>query len=603
MRITRMVRRVTVTLLLAGGTAYADVAQDFATLLDDAWEWQLKENPVFASRLGDRRYNDRWTDMSIEAIEKRQQEQRQLLDRLLAIDSSKLEETDRLNYDLFRRDLQNDIDGNRFRTYLMPVSHRGGIQTLESTAEDLRLQSAQDFEDWLKRMKAVDEVIRQTMDLQERGRRGGYMPPRILMERVPPQIRTQLVENAEESPFFTAFGNMPDAIPPQEQERLRKAAVRIIDEEIVPAYRDYSRYFEQTYLPASRDSIGASELPYGDEFYQHRARVYTTTPMTPDEIHELGLSEVKRIRTAMQSIIDELEFDGDFAAFLQFLRTDPRFYYETPEELFEAYLATAKRIDPELVRLFGKLPRMPYGLRPIPDNIAPDTTTAYYSRPAGDGSRAGYYYVNLYRPEVRPKYEIEVLTVHEAVPGHHLQIALAQEQEGVPEFRKYSGFTAFIEGWGLYSESLGHELGLYRDPYSKFGALTYEMWRAVRLVVDTGIHSRGWTREQAIDFFKDNAAKTELDIVNEIDRYIGNPAQALAYKIGQLKILALREEAEQALGRDFDIREFHDQLLSAGALPLEVLEIRMQDWLAKRLQLAGARTTFMPPAGAGYTTK
>jgi prolyl oligopeptidase len=412
------------------------------------------------------------------------------------------------------------------------------------------------------------------------------------MERVPPQIRTQLVENAEESPFYAAFASMPDSIPPDERERLQKAAARIIDTEIVPAYRDYNRYFERTYLPASRDSIGASELPYGDEFYRHRTRVYTTTSMTPDEIHDLGLSEVSRIRTEMQSIIDELEFDGDFAAFLQFLRTDSRFYYDTPEQLFEAYLATAKRIDPELVRLFGKLPRMPYGLRPIPDNIAPDTTTAYYSRPAGDGSRAGYYYVNLYRPEVRPKYEIEVLTVHEAVPGHHLQIALAQEQEDVPEFRKYSGFTAFIEGWGLYSESLGHELGLYKDPYSKFGALTYEMWRAVRLVVDTGIHSKGWSRQQAIDFFKDNAAKTELDIVNEIDRYIGNPAQALAYKIGQLRILALRAEAERALRADFDIREFHDQLLGAGALPLEVLEIRMKDWLAEQVpgRAAGRRT-------------
>jgi len=592
MPIVRMVRIVTVALSLAGSMAYADAARDFEMLLDEAWEWQLRENPVFASRLGDRRYNDKWADMTIEAVERRHEEQRRFLDRLLAIDPSALEETDRLNYDLFRRDLQNDIDGNRFRTYLMPVSHRGGVQTLDSTAENLRLQSVEDFEDWLKRMQAVDEVIRQTTDLQERGRRGGYMPPRILMERVPPQIRTQLVENAEESPFYAAFASMPDSIPPDERERLQKAAARIIDAEIVPAYRDYSRYFERTYLPASRDSIGASELPYGDELYRHRTRVYTTTSMTPDEIHDLGLSEVSRIRTEMQSIIDELEFDGDFAAFLQFLRTDSRFYYDTPEELFEAYLATAKRIDPELVRLFGKLPRMPYGLRPIPDNIAPDTTTAYYSRPAGDGSRAGYYYVNLYRPEVRPKYEIEVLTVHEAVPGHHLQIALAQEQEDVPEFRKYSGFTAFIEGWGLYSESLGHELGLYKDPYSKFGALTYEMWRAVRLVVDTGIHSRGWSRQQAIDFFKDNAAKTELDIVNEIDRYIGNPAQALAYKIGQLRILALRAEAERALGADFDIREFHDQLLGAGALPLEVLEIRMKDWLAEQVpDRAAARRT------------
>jgi prolyl oligopeptidase len=306
--------------------------------------------------------------------------------------------------------------------------------------------------------------------------------------------------------------------------------------------------------------------------------------MTPDEIHRLGLNEVSRIRAEMQLIIDELEFDGDFAEFLHFLRTDPQFYFDEPEELFDAYLAICKRIDPELVNLFGKLPRMPYGLRAIPDNIAPDTTTAYYSRPSADGTRAGYYYVNLYKPEVRPKYEMEVLSVHEAMPGHHLQIALQMELPDMPDFRRYSGFTAFVEGWGLYSESLGYDLGLYKDPYSKFGALTYEMWRAIRLVVDTGMHYKGWTRQQAIDFFKDNAAKTELDIVNEIDRYIAWPGQALAYKIGQLKILELRGKAEQMLGEDFEIRAFHDQLLGGGALPLEVLETRMNRWLASELQ-------------------
>ncbi|HSD71084.1 MAG TPA: DUF885 domain-containing protein, partial [Woeseiaceae bacterium] len=310
-----------------------------------------------------------------------------------------------------------------------------------------------------------------------------------------------------------------------------------------------------------------------------------TTSMTPEEIHRLGLSEVQRIRGEMQLIIDELEFAGNFEDFLEFLRTDPQFYYETPEQLFDAYLAICKRIDPELVKLFGVLPRMPYGLRPIPDNIAPDTTTAYYSRPAADGSRAGYYYVNLYKPEVRPKYEMEVLSVHEAVPGHHLQIALQMELGDMPDFRRYSGFTAFTEGWGLYSESLGYDLGLYKDPYSRFGALTYEMWRAVRLVVDTGMHYKGWTRQQAIDFFKANAAKTELDIINEIDRYIGWPGQALAYKIGQLKILELRRNAEQTLGDAFDIREFHDALLGGGALPLEVLETRMHRWLAAQIKV------------------
>jgi len=571
-------------IFLTNLTANAGPVDDFRALLDEAWEWQLVQRPVFASSLGDRRFNDKWANLSIEAIEARHQQQQDFLDRLRAIDSSGLSANDQLNYDLFRRELHNGIDAHQYKNYLMPINQRGGVQSLESAAERLRMQTVEDYEDWLARMAAVPEVIEQTMALQEQGRKSGYMPPKILMRRIPDQLAQQTVENPEDSPFFMAFESMPDAMAEEDKSRLQKSAREIIDESIVPAYRDFSRYFTDTYLPASRDSIGASELPNGKAFYEYRTQLYTTTQMTPDEIHRLGLNEVKRIRDEMQLLIDELEFDGDFADFLHFLRNDPQFYYEDPDDLYEAYLATCKRIDPELVKLFGKLPRMPYGLRPIPDNIAPDTTTAYYNGPAADGSRAGYYYVNLYKPEVRPKYEIEVLSVHEAMPGHHLQIALAQELEDVPDFRRYSGFTAFIEGWGLYSESLGYELGLYKDPYSRFGALTYEMWRAVRLVVDTGMHYKGWTRQQAIDFFKDNAAKTELDIINEIDRYIGWPGQALAYKIGQLKILGLRKQAEQALGDDFDIRAFHDELLGAGAIPLEVLETRMNRWLTQQMQ-------------------
>jgi len=578
----------TALLLMVGLCAHAGPGEDLATLLSDAWEWQLAENPVFASRLGDRRQNGQWQDLSLDAFERRYEDQRAFLRRLRAIDSAALTADDQLNYDLFRRELENSIDGHQYKDYLMPMSQRGGVQSLESTAETVRLANVEDYEDWLARMAGVKKMIEQTMKLQEQGRKSGYMPPKILMERIPDQIGSQLVEDAENSPFFSAFADMPDAINEVDQERLQQTAKDIIDESIVPAYRRFSRYFNDTYLPASRDSIGASSLPDGEAFYEYRTRSFTTTGMTPDEIHRLGLNEVKRIRGEMQLIIDELEFDGDFADFLHFLRTDPQFYYDTPEELFNGYLAVSKRIDPELVKLFGKLPRIPYGLRPIPDNIAPDTTTAYYNQPAADGSRPGYYYVNLYRPEVRPKYEMEVLSVHEAVPGHHLQIALQMELEETPEFRKYIDFTAFIEGWGLYSESLGYELGLYKDPYSQFGALTYDMWRAVRLVVDTGMHYKGWTRQQAIDFFMDNAAKTETDIVNEIDRYISWPGQALAYKIGQLKMLELRQKCEGALGDDFDIRAFHDEMLGGGALPMEILETRMNRWLAEQLRQKAA---------------
>ena len=569
--------------VLLAGPASADATSDFKALLDDVWESRMSDYPTFASSLGDRRYNDQWTDQSLEGVESRHLKDREFLRRLYAIDRNALQESEQLNYELFRRDLQSDVDGHQFKSYLIPFSHRGGVQTLNQVASRLRFTTVQDYEDWLLRMSKVDTVIEQTVERAERGRKDGYMAPAILMKRVPAQIATQLVEVGADSPFYEEFAEMPATISEADQQRLQASAVETIEKIVVPAYRDLSRYFERTYLPASRESVGLSDLPNGSSWYEFLARNYTTTKMTPDEIHRLGLNEVKRIRDEMQLIIDDVEFDGDFQEFLTFLRTDPQFYYDNPDDLYEAYLATCKRIDPELVKLFGRLPRMPYGVKPIPSATAPDTTTAYYSRPAADGSRAGTYWVNLYMPEVRPKYEIEVLSVHEAMPGHHLQLALQQELGDMPMFRRFSGFTAFVEGWGLYSESLGHDLGLYKDPYSHFGALTYEMWRAVRLVVDTGLHYKGWTRQQAIDFFKDNAAKTEHDIVNEIDRYIGNPGQALAYKIGQLKILAIRESAETQLGDDFDIRAFHDHLLGAGALPLDILQQRMDAWLASQL--------------------
>jgi len=578
------VRIVLLALLLGcSPIAHAGAAEDFSALLDEAWEWQLAQYPTMASSLGDRRYNDQWTDNSLAAIERRQKETREFLKRTYAIDRAALSADDQLNHELFRRELQDSIDLAAFNGHLIPFSQRGGVQNLENTTSSLRFSTIKDYDDWLARMGQVEEVIEQTIDRAEKGRKTGYMSPKVLMQRIPEQIAAQLVDDAEASPFFKIFEELPDTIPAAEQVRLKATARSTITETVLPAYRKLARYFSETYLPASRESIGLSALPNGKEWYELKARSFTTTRMTPDEIHRLGLSEVKRLRDDMQVIIDKLDFGGGFQDFLVFLRTDPQFYFDNPDDLYESYLATSKRIDPELVNQFGLLPRMPYGVKPIPDSIAPDTTTAYYSRPAADGSRAGTYWVNLYKPEVRPKYEIEVLTVHEAMPGHHLQISLQQELVDMPNFRRYSGFTAFVEGWGLYSESLGYDLGLYEDPYSEFGALTYEMWRAVRLVVDTGIHYKGWTRQQAIEFFQDNAAKTELDIINEIDRYISMPGQALAYKIGQLKIRSLRQNAEIALGDRFDVRAFHDELLGGGALPLDILQQRMDTWLQRQL--------------------
>ena len=561
----------------------ADADGDFVALLGEAWEWRLASDPMFASGLGDRRYNRKWRDESFEAIEARDQDTRDFLKRLLAIDSAALRSDNQLNYELFRRQLTNAVERQKFGGHLLPFSHRGGIQNLESRADLLRFETADDYRDWLARMGEVDTLVDQQIELAEAGIKAGLVAPRALAERIPAQVSAQLVKTPEESPFFDLFETLPDSIDAAEREALRKDALKTIKRTILPAYKRFSSWYERVYLPAARETIGLSALPDGAAWYEFLARYYTTTEMTPDEIHRLGLDEVKRIRDQMMEVIAEVGFEGDFAAFLEFLRTDSRFYFDDADSLYNAYLATSKRIDPELVRLFGKLPRVPYGVRPIPDAIAPDTTTAYYTRPAADGTRAGIYWVNLYRPEVRPIYEIEVLSVHEAMPGHHLQLALQQELADLPNFRRYSGFTAFTEGWGLYSESLGYDLGLYTDPYSRFGALTYDMWRAVRLVVDTGIHYKGWTRDQAIDFFKANAAKTEHDIVNEIDRYIGNPGQALAYKIGQLKMLELRREAESRLGDTFDIRAFHDELLGAGALPLDLLESRMDHWISSQL--------------------
>ncbi len=573
-----------VALAAVSMAAFADADSEFSALLDEHWEWRLSSSPVLASMLGDRRFNREWQDDSPGAIEERHKATRDFLRRAYAIDRSALSVEDQLNHELFRRQLQDDVDAHQFGEFLMPFSSRGGIQTPENLTNQLPLVTIQDYEDWLARIEKLPIVIDQQIKLAEEGRKRGIVAPKILMQRVPDQLATQLVDYANESPLFRVFDNLPETFGAADRERLRAEATDIIDKRVLPAYRKLDRYFRQQYLPASRDSVGLSELPNGNAWYEHLARSFTTTRMTPDEIHRLGLEEVKRIRDEMQGIIAAVEFDGDFQEFLAYLRTDPQFYYDSPEALYDAYLATCKRIDPELVNLFGKLPRMPYGVKPIPDSIAPDTTTAYYTRPAADGSRAGIYWVNLYRPEVRPKYEIEVLSVHEAMPGHHLQIALQQELSDMPNFRRFLGFTAFVEGWGLYSERLGYDIGLYTDPYSRFGQLTYDMWRAVRLVVDTGMHYKGWTRQQAIDFFKDNAAKAEHDIVNEIDRYIGNPGQALAYKIGQLKMLSLRERAENHLGERFDIRAFHDELLGAGALPLDLLELRMDAWLAEQLK-------------------
>jgi uncharacterized protein (DUF885 family) len=567
---------------LRAAPAPDSAAKALHTFFEKEWEYTMEQNPTWASSLGDRRWNDRWEDLSLEAIAQRQQHAREALETLKKIDRANLSPADQLNYDLWKKDAETDIAGFKFRMHLLPINQRGGIQTEDELTERLRFETVKDYDDWIARLRAFPKYMDQTLALMREGVKAKVLWPRVVLERLPSQVDKQIVPDPEESPFFKPFTKFPNDISAADRDRLAKAAREAIDEAVIPSFQKLKDYLTAEYLPASFPQVGVWQMPDGDELYTHLAKRFTTTDMTPQQIHEKGQSEVARIRSEMEKIMKQVGFTGTRAEFFTKLRTDPQFFYKTPEELLEAYRAMSKRIDPQLVKVMKTMPRMPYGVIPIPDKIAPDTTTAYYSQPAADGSRAGYYYVNLYKPETRPKWEMMALSLHEAVPGHHFQIALAQELGEIPKFRRFGGYTAFVEGWGLYSESLGEEMGLYDDPYSKFGQLTYEMWRAVRLVVDTGMHHMKWDRQKAIDFFMENAPKAENDIVNEIDRYISMPGQALAYKIGELKIKELRARATSALGASFDVREFHDVVLLSGAVPLDILERNVNDWITSK---------------------
>ena len=559
--------------------AETDENREFLTFLEDEWQFELSQSPVYATAMGVKGYETLWRDNSLEAIGARRSHNKETVNTLKGFKKEDLSETNQLNLRLFTDLAKKELEIDQFNRHLLPFSHRGGIQLAHEDAETLPFKNPQDYRFWIERLKNLDQRVNQTIVLAKLGIKKGYKAPKVLMNRVDRQIDLQSRDNVNKNPFFKIFINLPDSIPDEEKTAIRAEAKKVIEEVVIPSYQLLGKYFKDEYLPQSRGTVGLYDIPDGRKLYEVLAKSFTTTNLSPKEIHQIGLDEVQRIRGEMEVVIKELEFEGSFKDFLTFLREDERFYYKTSEELFEGYLAVSKRIDPELVKLFGNLPRTPYGLRAIPEESAPDTTTAYYMSPSPDGLRAGYYYVNLYKPETRPKFEMEVLSVHEAVPGHHLQISLAMEMGEMPMFRRVSPYTAFVEGWGLYSESLGYDLGLYKDPYSKFGQLTYDMWRAVRLVVDTGMHYYEWDRQKAIDFFLDNAGKSELDIINEIDRYIVMPGQALAYKIGQMKFLNLKQKARTELGEEFNIRDFHDTVLSQGALPLNELDSIIESYI------------------------
>ncbi len=564
-------------------------AQRLHSLFDAEWNYDMQQDPARASELGDRRWNDRWEDVSLTGIRDRQQHYVALLEELKGFDRAQLSPADQLNYDLFQKKYQERLQWYHFHLYLMPVNQMDGIQSINQLSDALPFQTVKDYEDWIARMKAFPASMEQTIVLMRDGMKLRMMLPKVIMQRVVPQIDSQIVTDPTNSPFYRPFKEFPPSISPQDRERLQKSAQQSIQVAIIPSFQKFREFYVKEYLPACFDQVGIWQVPNGDKIYAFLVHHSTTTDLTPEQIHQIGLKEVERIHGEMLKVMQEVGFKGSLQDFFKFLRTDPRFFYKDPGALFEAYQALAKSVDPRLVDLFRVLPRMPYGVQPIPPETAPMQTAAYYREGAADGSRAGTYFVNLYRPDMRPKWEMTALTLHESVPGHHLQIALAMELRDIPKFRRFGEYTAFVEGWGLYAESLGEDINMYRDPYDKFGELTYDMWRAVRLVVDTGIHAMHWDRQRAIDYFMANAPKTELDITNEIDRYIAWPGQALAYKIGQLKIKQLRSQAVEELGPAFDLKEFHNVVLGSGAVPLDILEQQVDAWIASRRPRMAAR--------------
>ncbi|MBI3548990.1 MAG: DUF885 domain-containing protein [Elusimicrobia bacterium] len=543
----------------------------------------MDEYPEWATYVGEPGHNDRWSDNSLEAVERRKREATAPLKAARALDRSKLGPDDRLNYDLFLYRAENMSQDREFPDDYMPISQLGGVQQhLAQTLDANPAASVKDYEDILSRLRRIPAAVDQAVLLMQEGLRKGLTPPRVTLKAVSDQIKAYDSTDAESSPLFEPFKSFPAAVAETDRARLKSVASRIIVAEIAPAFRKLNEFFIEKYLPRCRETISWSALPNGKAWYERKIRSNTTTTLTAKEIHAIGLGEVKRIRAEMDKVIAESGFTGDFEAFKTYLRTDSKFFYDDPKQLLTGYRDIAKRVDPELIKLFGRLPRLPYGIVAVPAYSEKAQTTAYYNQGSLSAGRAGLFYANTYDLKMRPKWEMEALTLHEAVPGHHLQISLAQELEGLPEFRRHDGHTAYVEGWGLYSESLGSELGMYKDPYSRFGQLTYEMWRAVRLVIDTGIHSMGWTRQQAIDYFKANASKTEHDIEVEVDRYIVWPGQALAYKLGELKLKELKALAKKELGDRFDVRAFHDAVLGMGSAPLSVLDAQIKDWIASR---------------------
>ena len=562
------------------GDTQNTASQQLNQLFTDEWETRMQEDPWLATVCGDPRFNDRLPSVTEADAARRAGQDRTFLARLLTIERAALPPEDQLNYDIFARELNNRLLEYGFEAYTMPVSRLSGFQINFPDLPALTpFKTARDYENYIRRLNAFAEYCQQNIALMRAGMRRGYIPARPALSGIEESLRSLLAVGPRQSVFYQPFQRFPPSIDPSLQGELSEAGAAAIAGPVSKGYQALLKFMTEDYVPAARAAIAAAALPDGAAYYAYCVRRFTTLDLTPEQVHATGLAEVRRIRAEMEASMRQAGFNGTFHEFLAFLRSDPRFFVDTPQALMKEVALIMKKIDGELPTLFKQLPRLPYGLREVPAYSAPDQTSAYYMPPPGDGSTAGFYYVNTYDLKSRPLYEYEALSLHEAVPGHHLQLALQLELSGVPQFRRFTDMTAFIEGWALYAERLGLEMGFYQDAYSNFGRLTYEMWRAARLVVDTGMHALGWTRQQAIDFMAENTALSHLNIANEVDRYIAWPGQALAYKTGELKIRELRARCEQAFGAAFDVCEFHKVVLQNGAIPLDVLEAVVNQWI------------------------
>ncbi|HEX7183589.1 MAG TPA: DUF885 domain-containing protein [Thermoanaerobaculia bacterium] len=564
------------------GAAPQDPAARLHDLFQREWQHRLKEDPLLATSVGVHDYDDRLPSQTVADQKRRAEAGRAFLAELRSIERTKLSAEDLVNADIFESQLRDRVASFEFGEYEIPLNADSGFHTELARLPDLMtFATVRDYENYLSRIREIPRYVDQHVELMRGGLKRGMTVPRVVLDGIEVTMKSHVVDDPEKSVFWAPFAAFPQTLPTADRERLRGEARKAIRESAVAGYAKLLDFMQKEYIPGARQTLGASEMPNGRAYYDFLVRRFTTLRLTADQVHQTGLAEVERIQKEMAEVIRQTGFKGDFAAFLQFLRTDPRFYAKTPEELLMRASYIAKKMDGKLPSLFKTLPRLPYGVAPVPEHIAPKYTSGRYVEAPFGSTQPGFYWVNTYALDKRPFYNLEALTLHEAVPGHHLQISLSQEREDLPDFRRFSYISTFGEGWGLYSERLGLEAGFYTDPYSNFGRLTYEMWRACRLVVDTGIHAKGWTRDQAIEYLATRTALPLHEVQTETDRYISWPGQALAYKTGELKIRELRARAEKELGEKFDVREFHDAVLRNGSIPLPVLEKAIDRYIAE----------------------